>query len=107
MDLRGHGESDLPEDPADYAINKLCQDILAVADACEVERFSLWGMSYGGKVGRGALLLDGLGQFLTVAVRWVVLLGGCTLLIDLPFFALIFVVQKVLERIKGVRLEYR
>lgn len=52
MDLRGHGESDLPEDPADYAINKLCQDILAVADACEVERFSLWGMSYGGKVGR-------------------------------------------------------
>ncbi len=52
MDLRGHGESDLPEDPADYTIDKLCQDILAVADACDVERFSLWGMSYGGKVGR-------------------------------------------------------
>ena len=57
--------------------------------------------------GGSALLLDGLGQFLTVAVRWLVLLGGCTLLIDLPFFALIFVAQKVLERIKGVRLEYR
>lgn len=52
MDLRGHGESDLPEDPADYAIDKLCQDILAVADVCGVERFSLWGVSYGGKVGR-------------------------------------------------------
>lgn len=52
MDLRGHGESDLPEDPADYAIDKLCQDILAVADDCGVERFALWGMSYGGKVGR-------------------------------------------------------
>jgi len=52
MDLRGHGESGLPEDPADYAIDKLCQDILTVADTCGVERFSLWGMSYGGKVGR-------------------------------------------------------
>ncbi len=57
--------------------------------------------------GGGALLIDGLGQFLTVAVRWVVLLGGCTLLIDLPFFALIFLAQKALEHIKGVRLEYR
>ena len=58
-------------------------------------------------LGGSALLLDGLGQFLTVAVRWVVLLGGCTLLIDMPFFVLIFVAQKVLERIKGVHLEYR
>jgi hypothetical protein len=58
-------------------------------------------------LGGGALLMDGLGQFLTVAVRWIVLLGSCTLLIDLPFFALIFVTQKALEHIKGVRLEYR
>lgn len=57
--------------------------------------------------GGSAVLLNGLGQFLTVAVRWLVLLGGCTLLIDLPFFALIFIAQKALERIKGVRLEYR
>ena len=28
------------------------QDILAVADACGVERFAMWAMSYGGKVGR-------------------------------------------------------
>ncbi len=52
MDLRGHGESALPTHPADYTTARLCQDILAVADACGVERFSLWGMSYGGKVGR-------------------------------------------------------
>jgi len=58
-------------------------------------------------LGGGALLLDGLGQFLTVAVRWVVLLGACTLLIDMPFFALIYGAQKVLEHVKGVRLEYR
>ena len=52
MDLRGHGESGLPADPTDYAIDKMEQDILAVADACYEDRFSLWGMSYGGKVGR-------------------------------------------------------
>lgn len=57
-------------------------------------------------LGGGALLLNGLGQFLTVAVRWVILLGGSTLLIDLPFFALIIAAQKLLERAKGVRLEY-
>jgi pimeloyl-ACP methyl ester carboxylesterase len=52
LDLRGHGESGLPTDPADYTIDKLLQDILAVADACAVERFTVWAMSYGGKVGR-------------------------------------------------------
>jgi pimeloyl-ACP methyl ester carboxylesterase len=52
LDLRGHGESGLPTDPADYTPDKLGQDILAVADACGVERFTMWGMSYGGKVGR-------------------------------------------------------
>jgi pimeloyl-ACP methyl ester carboxylesterase len=52
MDLRGHGESDRPTDPSRYTTTKLCQDILAVADACDIERFVLWGMSYGGKVGR-------------------------------------------------------
>jgi len=52
MDLRGHGDSDLPTDPAAYTPEALCADILSVADACGLERFDLWGMSYGGKVGR-------------------------------------------------------
>jgi pimeloyl-ACP methyl ester carboxylesterase len=52
LDLRGHGESSLPTDPADYAIDKLQGDILALADACGVERFSLWAMSHGGRIGR-------------------------------------------------------
>lgn len=52
MDLRGHGQSSLPTDPSDYAIQKMGQDILAVADACGIESFALWGMSYGAKVGR-------------------------------------------------------
>lgn len=52
MDIRGHGQSDKPTDPASYAIDIMCQDILAVADACQVERFVLWGFSYGGNIGR-------------------------------------------------------
>jgi pimeloyl-ACP methyl ester carboxylesterase len=52
VDLRGHGESGLPTDPADYTVEKITQDILAAADSCRVKRFVLWGMSYGGKVGR-------------------------------------------------------
>ncbi len=51
LDLRGHGESSLPTDPADYTTDKMGRDILAVVDACGVERFIIWGMSYGGKVG--------------------------------------------------------
>ncbi len=52
IDLRGHGESGLPTDPAEYTTDKMGQDILAVADACRIERFTIWGMSYGGKISR-------------------------------------------------------
>jgi pimeloyl-ACP methyl ester carboxylesterase len=52
LDLRGHGESDQPTEPADYAIEKMLQDVLAVADACETERFMIWGFSFGSRVGR-------------------------------------------------------
>jgi pimeloyl-ACP methyl ester carboxylesterase len=52
LDLRGHGESSLPVEPADYSIDKLRRDILEVADDCGVERFSLWAMSHGGRIAR-------------------------------------------------------
>lgn len=52
IDLRGHGESDHPTDPAAYTTEKLEQDILAVVDACGVRLFHMWAMSYGGKVAR-------------------------------------------------------
>lgn len=52
IDIRGSGESDKPDDPAMYTIDHHCTDILAVADACSVDRFSLWGYSYGGNIGR-------------------------------------------------------
>ena len=57
--------------------------------------------------GGTSLILDGVGRFLTIAVRWLVLLVASTLLVDVPFFAVIFVLQKIIERLKGVRLEYR
>lgn len=57
--------------------------------------------------GGTSLILDGVGRFLTVAVRWIVLLGASTLLVDIPFFMAIFILQKIIERIKGVRLEFR
>lgn len=52
LDLRGHGESALPTNPSDYTTDKMGQDILAVADACGAERFTLWGMSFGAKISR-------------------------------------------------------
>ena len=52
MDIRGHGESDKPTDPAAYQIETMCNDILAVANVCAVENFTLWGYSYGGNIGR-------------------------------------------------------
>ncbi len=52
IDLRGHGESDMPTNPQDYTTEKMGQDILAVATACGVEHFIICGMSYGGNVGR-------------------------------------------------------
>ncbi len=52
LDLRGHGQSGQPTNPASYTIDKMGQDILAVTSACRVEQFIIWAMSYGGKIGR-------------------------------------------------------
>jgi pimeloyl-ACP methyl ester carboxylesterase len=52
VDLRGHGESDKPLDPSDYSTKRMCQDFLAVADACGIEHFNLCGYSFGGNIGR-------------------------------------------------------
>lgn len=52
LDLRGHGESEHPCEISAYTTDKMCQDVLAVADACHLEHFALWGFSYGGNVAR-------------------------------------------------------
>jgi pimeloyl-ACP methyl ester carboxylesterase len=52
IDLRGNGESDTPTTKSAYAIERLVEDLLAVADDVHARTFSLWGFSYGANVGR-------------------------------------------------------
>lgn len=52
IDLRGNGESGMPDHEGAYAIERQIEDVLAVADACGAEQFALWGFSYGANVGR-------------------------------------------------------
>ncbi len=52
VDLRGAGQSDGPPASADYAIEKICADLYAVADACQVRNFAVWGFSLGGMIAR-------------------------------------------------------
>jgi pimeloyl-ACP methyl ester carboxylesterase len=52
IDLRGHGESDKPTSVDGFAVDRLTDDILAVAEATHVARFAVWGYSYGGNIAR-------------------------------------------------------
>jgi pimeloyl-ACP methyl ester carboxylesterase len=52
VDIRGSGESDVLTGIEDYAIEKICGDLEAVADACGVERMGVWGYSFGGNIAR-------------------------------------------------------
>lgn len=52
IDIRGNGESDKPLDSACYATEAHCRDILATTAACGLEKFMIWGYSYGGNIGR-------------------------------------------------------
>jgi len=48
VDLRGHGASDKPHEPAAYHTHAVTSDVLAVANAEGLDRFAIWGHSYGG-----------------------------------------------------------
>ncbi len=52
VDIRGTGDSDYLLEIEEYAIEKICQDLYAVADACSVAQFAIWGFSYGGNIAR-------------------------------------------------------
>jgi len=52
LDVRGNGESDGPRHPAAYVPDRMCADVLAVADACGAQGFALVGYSMGGNIGR-------------------------------------------------------
>jgi pimeloyl-ACP methyl ester carboxylesterase len=55
-DLRGFGDSDRPQDVADYATDTLIADIFALADALEIDRFALVGHDWGGAIAWAAAL---------------------------------------------------
>lgn len=48
LDLRAHGESDGPEHPSAYSLEQFIADVHQVAHHCHLDRFSLWGFSFGG-----------------------------------------------------------
>lgn len=50
FDLRGHGQTDVT--PGPYSIERLARDVLAIADALDIERFAYCGLSLGGIVGQ-------------------------------------------------------
>jgi pimeloyl-ACP methyl ester carboxylesterase len=56
FDHRGHGESDAPDDPAAYTLDRLAADTLAVIDAVGAERAMLLGHSRGGMTVRRVVL---------------------------------------------------
>jgi 3-oxoadipate enol-lactonase len=56
FDHRGHGESDAPDDPAGYTLDRLATDTLAVIDAVGAETVTLLGHSMGGMVVRRVVL---------------------------------------------------
>ena len=50
LDIRGHGESGKPRDPAAYDLQLMAGDVLAVMDAVHVSRADLMGYSMGGRI---------------------------------------------------------
>jgi pimeloyl-ACP methyl ester carboxylesterase len=50
MDRRGIGESDMPTTPDMYTVEKMLADINTVLDICNVDRFLIWGHSFGGSI---------------------------------------------------------
>ncbi len=50
VDIRGSGASDKPHEAVDYTVDALTGDVFAVADAEGLDRFAIWGQSYGGRI---------------------------------------------------------
>ncbi|MBE9507368.1 MAG: hypothetical protein IMY86_04905 [Chloroflexi bacterium] len=56
--------------------------------------------------GLGPAILAGLANPLSTALRWLAMMCALTIAIDLPFMFLIALAERLLERVKGVRVEY-
>lgn len=58
FDHRGHGESDKPDDPGAYSLDRMARDTACVASAYELHDLRVLGHSMGGMVMRRFLLTD-------------------------------------------------
>jgi 3-oxoadipate enol-lactonase len=56
FDHRGHGESDKPDDPGAYSLERMARDTTQVADALGIDTFQLLGHSMGGMIARRVVL---------------------------------------------------
>ncbi len=56
LDLRGHGESDGPEEPARYSLDRFAADLGNVLDALDIRSCRLLGHSMGGMIVRRFVL---------------------------------------------------
>ena len=54
-DLRGHGSSAKPEDPAAYSLDIMAADLIGLADTLGLDSFDLLGHSMGGMLARRVL----------------------------------------------------
>jgi pimeloyl-ACP methyl ester carboxylesterase len=52
IDIRGSGESGCPTRIEDYAIQTIFDDLEGIAVTCGVERYRVWGFSFGGNIAR-------------------------------------------------------
>jgi pimeloyl-ACP methyl ester carboxylesterase len=69
VDHRGHGRSDAPHDPKDYAMRLRVADAVAVLDELGIERAHFVGISWGGR------LAFGIGEHAPERVRSLVIVG--------------------------------
>ena len=51
MDVRGHGKSDKPHEPAMYAAENFVGDVVAILNSLGIESTNFYGYSYGGGIG--------------------------------------------------------
>ncbi len=55
LDVRGHGQSDKPHDPAMYTLEKRSADIICVLKALDMDRVHYYGYSMGGWIAYGLM----------------------------------------------------
>jgi len=56
--------------------------------------------------GLGSAVVESLAEPLTTALRWLTVMCVLTIAVDLPFLLLIALMERLLGRVKGVRVEY-